>query len=52
MRKVERVVKYNTGQGAGDDIAELNSMGYHMLGTPESTNDGWQPLQNDFDIYQ
>jgi len=38
--------------GTGDDIAELNSMGYHMLGTPESTNDGWQPLQNDFDIYQ
>ena len=41
-----------SGGGTGDDIAELNSMGYHMLGTPESTNDGWQPLQNDFDIYQ
>tara|TARA_R110000744_G_scaffold359665_3_gene466994 strand:+ start:1407 stop:3182 length:1776 start_codon:yes stop_codon:yes gene_type:complete len=47
---------YFPGDGSSgapnDDIDELNSMGWHMLGSPESTDDGWQPLQNDFDIYQ
>jgi|21_taG_2_1085346.scaffolds.fasta_scaffold02152_6 hypothetical protein len=42
----------NSDQGPGDDIAELNSMGWHTLDSPESYNDGWQHLENDFDIYK